>query len=179
MKETLLIKLWGGPGIGKTTTALRLAGELSIQVGPEKSVEYVGEYAKKLIWENRIETLSHQPTVTRGQLSLLSPIGQCDFIVTDSPIEMGLLYASPEHMEETKSLILAYNAATPHRAINILLARDRNDFQEEGRVHTLMESMEIDRKIIEMFEGNEMPYIKVSNTISPTDLCRMILQDHA
>jgi hypothetical protein len=175
---TTVVKIWGGPGIGKTTCALMTAGELSIQAGPKRTVEYVGEYAKQVIWQNKTEELAHQPTIARGQMSLLAPIGECDFIVTDSPLELGLLYSKEEHFSETEAMIAAFNEQHPHREINIFLARDRQDFQAAGRIHSLEESMELDREILRFLKINNIHYEELSNMVSASDLCRIILQDH-
>jgi len=173
-----IVKIWGGPGIGKSVCALRVSGELSIQIGPRESVEYVGEYAKQLVWQEQYSMLDHQPTVTKGQIALLAPLGKCDFVVTDSPLELGLIYGKKSYLNEVEKLIAEHKKNNPVQELNILLTRDRKDFQKEGRVHTLQESIVVDCEIVKMFHKQNIPYTQVSNTISPSDLCRIILQHY-
>jgi len=172
-KQTKVINLFGGPSIGKSVLASKLYVELACHhdVG---SAELVNEFAKLLAWNND-EKLKDQPYVTKGQIYNLSPIGKCDYVVTDSPVYLGLIYAQPHHYDEVLTLINNFKNEKPHHEINILLTRDRKKFQNEGRVHNYEESIVIDKKIKNMLDTLKVPYVEVSNTIDPTDLLKMIL----
>lgn len=176
--QTKIINLFGGPSIGKSVLAARLYGEMACNptIG---CVEQVNEYAKLLVWQKDHETLAHRPTVTKGQIGNFAPIGQCDFIVTDSPIDLGLIYSPAEHLEETKALIEEFKLANPHSEINILLKRERKGFQEVGRVHDESESIKKDQEVKDMLKGLGKDFIEVSNMIDPAELSRIILQEHA
>jgi len=178
MRKTKVINLYGGPSIGKSVLAARLYGEMACNptIG---CVEQVNEYAKLLVWKKHHETLSHQPTVTQGQIGHFAAIGQCDFIVTDSPIDLGLIYASTEHLEETRTLIEEFKLDNPHSEINILLKRERKGFQEVGKVHDESESIKKDQEVKDMLIDLEKDFIEVSNMIDPAELSRIILQDYA
>ncbi|WP_149029075.1 hypothetical protein [Campylobacter fetus] len=91
--ETTVIKIFGGPGAGKSTLAAKIFAELKMNY--DGSVEYVQEYAKSLVWQGKEHLLSNQPLVTNGQKNMLMPlVGKVDVIVTDSPLELGLFYAN-------------------------------------------------------------------------------------
>ena len=168
MQETKVINLYGGPSIGKSVLAARLYGEMACNptIG---CVEQVNEYAKLLVWQKDHETLAHQPTVTKGQIGNFAPVGQCDFIVTDSPIE---------HLVETKALIEEFRLNNPHLEINILLKRERKGFQEVGRMHGESESIKKDQEVKDMLIDLGKEFIEVSNMIDPAELSRIILQNH-
>lgn len=176
-KKTKVINLWGGPSIGKSILASKLYVELACH--PETGcAELVNEFAKLLAW-NEDEKIKDQPHVTKGQIYNLSPIGKCEYVVTDSPVYLGLIYAQPHHYDEVSKLIENFKVDKPHHEINILLTRDRGQFQNEGRVHNYEESVIIDGKIRKTLEDLKIPYIEVSNTINVSELCNMILlHDH-
>ena len=54
MPNTIVVNLWGGPGVGKTTCAWEIASELKKE---GYVTEYVSEYAKELVWDEKIELL--------------------------------------------------------------------------------------------------------------------------
>lgn len=177
MKKTKVINLYGGPSIGKSVLAARLYGELACdpQFG---SVEKVNEYAKLLSWEGDYAALADQPSVTKQQIRYFAPIGKCDYVVTDSPVDLGIVYASDAHLEEVMELIYDFHQNKPHEEINILLTRDRADFQKEGRVHSEEESIVKDNEIRQLLHEHKKKFIEVSNMISPAELSRIILQEY-
>lgn len=177
-KLTKVVNLWGGPSIGKSILASKLYVELACH--PEVGcAELVNEFAKLLAWNEEHEKLNDQPHVTKGQIYNLSPIGKCEYVVTDSPVHLGLIYSDPNHHNEVSELIQQFKQDKPHHEINILLTRERGSFQDEGRVHNYEESIVIDNQIKEMLHALNIPYVEVSNTINVTELCNMILlHDH-
>ena len=177
MKKTKVINIYGGPSIGKSVLAAKLYGEMA-SIPTIGDVELVSEYAKLLVWQKDHKTLDNQPTVTKGQIRNLAPVGQCDFVITDSPIDLGLIYSSIEHLEETKALIEDYKLNNPSLEINILLKRERKGFQEVGRVHNESESIKEDQEIKQMLIALKKEFIEVSNMIDPAELSRIILQNH-
>lgn len=58
--NTMIINIYGGPGIGKSTIAAGLFNLMNVTYEGFTSVELVTEYAKDLIWENRLTTLQNQ-----------------------------------------------------------------------------------------------------------------------
>lgn len=88
--RALVVNVLGGPGAGKTTFAAGLFYELK-KAG--YNVEYVQEYAKKLVWLKRWEELDNQFGVSRKQYLLLHAVANSvDCIVTDGPLAHGFYY---------------------------------------------------------------------------------------
>jgi RecA/RadA recombinase len=87
---TKIINLIGAPGAGKSTMALDLVSNLSKR---GINVELVTEYAKDLVWSERIKELQDQDYVFAKQHKRISRLqGKVDFIVTDSPILLSAMY---------------------------------------------------------------------------------------
>lgn len=97
-RATMVVNLYGGPGAGKTTAAWELAAELKKQ---GVVTEYVPEYAKELVWDDRLDLLDgsaeHQRAILREQKRRLERLrGKVDIIVTDSPVLLlGILPKKP------------------------------------------------------------------------------------
>ncbi|MFA5769712.1 MAG: hypothetical protein WC871_09270, partial [Bacteroidales bacterium] len=53
-KNTLIVNLFGGPASGKTTCAWEIASKLKKQ---RLVTEYVSEYAKELVWDEKLDIL--------------------------------------------------------------------------------------------------------------------------
>ncbi len=145
MPNTLVVNLFAGPGAGKSTCAWRLAGELARQ---GLRVEYVPEYAKELVWDNRMDlldgSLEHQRMIFEEQSRRIRRLdGKVDVIITDSPILLSSLYikeSSPEFDAEVRERFLKQNH------FNLFVNRGRN-FDQTGRIHNEAESLAIDDKI--------------------------------
>ena len=162
-RKTTVVNLYGGPGAGKSVLAARLFAEMKVS-NRFGSVEQVQEYAKILVWQGRLDLLENQIHVTKGQLSMLMPlVGKVNYIVTDSPIHAGLIYSPQKYFQTVEEMI--EKASSSFDSVNIFLDRGSIPFEKGGRVHTLEESKKIDKKILEMLEARDMPYIKISSTM--------------
>ena len=53
VKNTIIVNLFAGPGAGKTTCAWEIASELKKR---NIQAEYVPEYAKELVWDEKTGT---------------------------------------------------------------------------------------------------------------------------
>lgn len=85
-----VINLIGGPSAGKSTLALGLAYEMK-KAG--YNVELVTEYAKDIIWEERMNLLEQQEYIFAKQNRKLYRLRKkVDFVITDSPLFLNLFY---------------------------------------------------------------------------------------
>ena len=102
IKNTIIVNLFAGTGAGKTTCAWEIASELKKR---NIQAEYVPEYAKELVWDEKRElldgSLKNQRKLFQEQNHRLARlIGKVDVVVTDAPILLNqvylcLLYTSP------------------------------------------------------------------------------------
>ena len=154
--KPLVVNFYGGPSCGKTTAALELTAALK-KAG--YNVEYVSEYAKELVLENRIDELKNQQHVTDMQYKWLDRIRQTtDVIITDSPVLLGLVYGEFNGISEeyTKQIRGYYDSFDN---FNMFVTRPKDaSFQQEGRVHDEKQSIELDGKIKAMLDKQGVFY---------------------
>lgn len=155
-KKPLVVNFYGGPGCGKTTAALELTAALK-KAG--YNVEYVSEFAKQLVLENKTELLKDQQYVTDGQYDLLDRIrNNADVIVTDSPVLLGLVYGkyngiSDEYAKKIRSYYDSFDN------FNMFVERPVGSaFQTEGRVHDESQSVQLDGEIKDMLGAQKVFY---------------------
>lgn len=150
--KTKVINLYGGPGTGKSTNAARIYTALKDQ---GKEVELVTEYAKDLVWEKRFKTLDDQIYIFAKQHHRLHRLeGQVEYIVTDSPILLSVIY-DVAGWNIFKDLVLeSYNNFDN---VDYFLKRIKA-YSENGRMQTLEEAKELDKHIINMLNECEIRY---------------------
>ena len=135
----IVINLFGGPGIGKSTIA---AGVFSMLKLRGVNCELVTEYAKDLTWDEDWDTLSDQMKVTDEQYKRVKRLeGKVDVVITDSPILGGAMYCN-------NSYIIGYihHVHNKFDNRNFLLNRVK-PFSDVGRSQTEDEAVEIDQRL--------------------------------
>lgn len=144
---TTYINLFGGPGIGKSTTAAEL---FSMMKRDGKNVELVTEVAKGFVWEGRAGTLQIQPYVLMKQYrDLIRLKGKVDYVITDSPILLGIVYGrvlNPDLPESYFTFIEDCHREIFRPSINILLKRSF-EYSSAGRYQTYEEAVKIDGEL--------------------------------
>lgn len=139
------INLFGGPSTGKTTTALKLAGEFKEQ---RLNVEYVNEYCKPLAYKGLPIHKFDQIYLFGKQLQYEYRFlnNGVDLIVTDSPVELSAIYAEQNgyHIiaKALRELSKEYNNDFP--AINIVLERGDRKYDPNGRYQTEEQAKKLD-----------------------------------
>jgi hypothetical protein len=158
-KKTYVINFISGPGNGKTTLSAYLFVKLKLY---RLITEYIGEYAKVLVWKKDFDTLNNQYFVTKTQYDLLKQInGTVDIIVTDGPLLHGLYYNrhnkdNNSNIDKTEEFILkCYNE---FNNINIFLERGKFEYEKQGRIQTEEESKEIDIILKHMLKASNIPF---------------------
>lgn len=159
-KNTKIINFFGGPGIGKSTSAMDFSVRLK-KLGLD--VEYVPEVAKDFVWEGRTKTLEIQPYVTTKQYrNLRRLVGQVDFIVTDAPILMGVYYAEKYDVLPKSFSEFVIDSHNQFNNTNILLKR-QYQYNPVGRNQTELEAIEIDSELEKLLIENKIKYFKSFN----------------
>lgn len=153
----VVINGYGGPGAGKSTACMNICAALKIA---GYNAEYVQEYAKDLVYEQKFEMLDgspqHQFEILKEQTRRLDRLyDKVEFIVTDSPVLLNTVYnnaLTPEYADAVGAL---YNQYTN---FSFFMGRDVSHFQEEGRIHNLEESIQKDNEIKELLDKNDIYY---------------------
>ena len=163
-KKTLVINLLGGPGAGKSTFATVLFSNLK-KMGV--SCEYVGEFAKDLVWENREETLKDQVYIFGKQYHKIKRVeGKVSFIITDSPLPLSMYY---NHILDENNKIdeLTFNnfvLSCYNNFDNLNFYLERNfPYDPEGRVQGEEESILVNGQIKSYLTKQNIPYKIIKN----------------
>ena len=143
MKKTKIINLFGGPGIGKSTLAAMLFAKLKMG---GCDCELITEFAKKLTWHKRHNSLACQPYVFGKQLhEIYNVYGQVDYIITDSPILLSAMYTDLTKWPNSfiNSVVDIYKSFDN---INYFIKRTKK-YNPNGRNQSLEEAKEIDENL--------------------------------
>jgi nicotinamide riboside kinase len=155
---TKIVNFLGGAGSGKSTGAAALFAELKKR---GVNVELASEYAKDLVWEDRLATLGDQIYVFGHQHHRLHRLmGKVDIVITDSPLLLSSVY-NPTSDDRGRALDALVTSVFKHfDNINFLLRRTM-PYQKTGRIQTEKEAVEVDKRILTLLETQNIPYIAI------------------
>ncbi len=167
---TKYINLFGGPGVGKSTTAAAIFVEMKRR---GMNVELVTEVAKDFVWEGRMKTLDIQPYVTIKQFRNLYRLkGKVDYVISDSPILLGCIYAdkyAPTLPASYKQLIVDLHKQELDPSVNIMLKRVF-EYDPNGRYQSEDEAHQLDHDMQNILDSNNIPSI----TWNPTNVAGLV-----
>lgn len=163
------INLFGGPGLGKSTTASGLFYRMKMN---NSKVEFIPEYAKELTYGNDYTRLSDQLHILGEQHHrMYRLLDKVDFLIHDSPFVMGLTYLRKDdpHLPAYLYEQLVVEMFNSYDNLNIFLERNsNNEYQEYGRSQSLSEAIEKDIEIMDLLDRHNIKYKKIladDNTI--------------
>ena len=150
------INLYGGPGIGKSTVASLVFAELKV-LG--FNAELVHEYAKELVYEGidlRTVDSFFQDRILIEQLRReLLFFNKVDFLITDSPLLLNAYYNGG------KNAFAMVKSTTGKSDLNFYLTRTNEHFEGKGRSHDELESVAIDKKMLDFLKKQKVKIISV------------------
>jgi len=163
IRMSKIINFFGGPGIGKSTQASGLFTEMKKH---HMSVEYTYEFPKEVAWEGNVSQLKDQFFITANQHRNISRLyGKVDYIIVDSPIVLGCFYEQrygegypASHYSMSGLSNFLWTLFKQYDNINILLKRNDETYDTNGRLQDLREAIEIDNDIKETLDVNSIPY---------------------
>ena len=158
---TIIINLISGPGSGKSTLAAELFVFLKKQ---NKNVEYLQEYAKKLVWTKKFDVLNNQHLVTYKyyeSIKAMANVKEIEFVILDSSLLNGLWYNrnnldNLSNIEKTEKLILQYYQEFNN--INFFINRGKHEYNPNGRIQNQSEAKAIDNGLINILDHNKISY---------------------
>lgn len=135
---TIVVNLFAGPGVGKSTTAARIFAELKMH---GVNCEMALEFAKDKVWEESFKTMDDQIYIFGKQFHKIWRLkDKVDVIICDSPLPISIVY-DKENSEAFHTLIMEqFNKFDNY---NVLLTRS-GEYQKEGRVQTEKEAKKVD-----------------------------------
>lgn len=131
---TKIINLYGAPGSGKSTIASGLFFHMKMA---GLNVELANEYVKAKLFEDNTYVFKDQLYCFAKQQKKLRELnGKVDFIITDAPLLMSLIYNQTEVPLFNDLVVQYYNE---YDNMNFLLKRNHT-YHTEGRKQTEHES---------------------------------------
>jgi hypothetical protein len=163
--ESTIINFFGGPGIGKSTQASGLFTEMKKN---HLSVECTYEFPKEVAWEGNVSQLKDQLFITANQHRNISRLyGKVDYIIVDSPIVLGCFYEQRYGDGYPASFYgvtgfgnFIWGLFKKYKNINILLTRNDETYDQNGRLQDLREAQEIDEDIRQTLLINSIPFVE-------------------
>lgn len=156
MKNTLVVNLFGGPGCGKSTLMAAIFHQLKLK---GYDCEMVTEFMKDLVWEKRTETFKDELYIFAKQNHRLFRVnGKVDIIVTDRP----LLLTNAYNQDDKELCSLCLKTFNQYNNLNFLLKRE-TVYQENGRIQSEEEAMQIDKITEDLLKSNRINYYTVNN----------------
>ena len=165
MSKTIVINLYGGSGVGKSTVAALLFAQMKMF---RMNVELVREYVKLWAWSGKQIRPADQIYLLGKQSAYESVLyDKVDFIVTDSPVLLAGAYAEWHSGDEGRYVsdaALAYckTSTRAHKVtyLNYFLGRD-NQFDSRGRYETEEEARHFDEFLMSYLAEKMGPYVVV------------------
>ena len=131
---TKIINLYGAPGSGKSTIASGLFFHMKMA---GLNVELALEYVKSKVFEDNTYVFKDQLYCFAKQQKKLRELnGKVDFVITDAPLLMSLIYNQTEVPLFNDLVVQYYNE---YDNMNFLLKRNHT-YHTEGRKQTEQES---------------------------------------
>lgn len=169
MKNTILINIYGGPGAGKSTTAAGVFYELK-RIGYDCGL--VTEMATELVYDEAFNVMNDQIYLFGEQWHrTFRMLGKVDFIVTDSPLLMNIVYNAFKDEEFDKFI---YSRIHKLKSLDFFINRS-DAFSEVGRIHNLEQSKEVDKTIKELAKNNGIKLIELEQENSVTEIVKIVL----
>lgn len=169
---TIVVNFIASPNSGKSLTSALIFSELKMN---HQKAEYIQEYAKFLIYSNRLDEFNNQFQVSFEQYKMLKPMdGIVDYLVCDSPLLLGLYYnrIHPNNIcnvKKTEKLII--DKINEFTNVYIFLDKDPNlPYKNEGRIHTEEQSNKIQIELLDLLEEFNIPYLRAMSGKEDIDL---------
>ena len=165
-----IISFASGPGAGKSTTAAGLFFKMKMA---GYKCELVPEYAKDLTFEGRHVTLSNQVYILGKQYNRVERLrNQVDWVITDSPIILGCMYAPVNYPESFTQLVIdLWNQNENH----LFFVNRKKAYQAYGRSQTEDEAKEIDQKVKGFLNLKNINFHEIDGTPEAPDTIGKIL----
>ena len=169
MSKCIVVNLFGGSGIGKSTNAADIYVMLK-RLGI--NAEYVDEYVKPMVYEERTGIFECQDYIFGKQLWKIQRAAEkVDVIVTDSPMVLSTIYDPEQDLYFRNHVIRKFKQFDN---LNIVLSRVDDFFKTEGRFQANVEEAKVtDVAIKQLLRNYKIDYVLAM----PTEAgCKEILK---
>jgi hypothetical protein len=163
-RKTIIINLFGGPGLGKSILAAALYADLKCE---GRSAELIREFAKDFNYLGRNIDKNQQVAILGEQLARESLLyGKVDFAITDSPVFLSAIYEThylgDKYLTNAVLGIKNNNEKDGIRYLNFFLSRESEvEYEAEGRYEKLEQAKKVDIKIQDFLNEHGIPFITI------------------
>lgn len=142
--ETIVVNLYGGPGVGKSTI---MAGVFCALKKQGVNAEIAPEFVKELVWEHRTLAMDDNIYIFAKQLHRIKRlVGQVEVVICDSPLHNPIVYEK-EHNEHFDRLVR--EQFSKFNTMNYFIERS-TEYMQSGRNQNEEEARQIDARIKEV-----------------------------
>lgn len=162
---TLICNIFGGPGTGKSTVAAGIFHQLKLKT---INVELVTEYAKDMVWEDRIDILEEQIYIFAKQFRRISRLrNKVDYVIVDSPLLNCVAYMTDGYYPKLEPLVV--EVMNSFNNVNYMLDRSV-EYVRIGRHQTEDQAREKDAALVSLLEKHNEPYTVIQVDDCTTDV---------
>lgn len=172
--KTSVINMFGGPGAGKSTIAAELYAAMKKR---GMSVEQVTEVAKDIVHEQHMDyMMAYQDKISAEQNFRQARVcGQYEYVVTDSPILLGIFYTPAGYYPSFQRLVI--EKFQSYNNINVYLDRTA-DYDPRGRYQDEDGAMALSNDILGYLKNEGIPFYRLPADDNTVQRLMEILADH-
>lgn len=142
----IVVNLFAGPGVGKSTTAARVFAELKMN---GVNCEMALEFAKDKVWEESFKTMDDQIYIFGKQFHKIWRLkDKVDVIICDSPLPISIVY-DKENSDAFHALVI--EQFNKFDNLNYYIKR-ATEYVESGRRQTEEEAKNVDKIVEDVLE---------------------------
>lgn len=166
----MVVNIFGGPGLGKSTNAARVFADLKMKgVNCEMALEFI----KDKVWEESFKTMDDQIYIFGKQFHKIWRLkDKVDIIICDSPLPNSIVY-DKEGSNAFHALVM--EQFNKFENLNYYLERGV-EYQTEGRVETLEEAKEVDNAVLRVLSDYKIPYKSISFNDSYKEIVKDVME---
>lgn len=166
---TKIINFYGGPSCGKTSKMLGVAAWMKEK---RLNVEIAPEFVKFPVWEEHSSLIDNQLVLFAEQNRLLySLLGKVDYVITDSPLLLSMVYVKKGQKKFIKNRRLwddyfsdlVWQTYQQYENINFFIDRKNRKYVKAGRLQNKEEAVQIDNEVLKVLQKYNLNYWTVSN----------------
>jgi hypothetical protein len=162
-----VVNMFGAPGVGKTTKALKTTALLKeMQIDAEISLEVVKPY----IYAGTEKLLAYQNYIFADQdrhIRFLLDSREAEFAITDSPLLLPILFAAKDQATYFKDLV--FETFNGYDNINFFIHRN-HPYSFNSRIHNEEQSILFSKKLYAFLVNNNIPFIELNSTDSTEEI---------
>lgn len=177
-KKLMVVNMFAGPSVGKSTTAAAVFHELK---KASVKVELVHEFAKQMVWNCRSDIFTEQDYLFAHQHRLIRQLVQhdIDVAIVDSSLLLSLVYRPDWYPNSFDQFVL--DVFRTYNNVNIFIERNPEfDYVQAGRNESYEQAIQVDQTIRNMLICNNIPFHSIqSGQDCVSDIIRHLYDKHA